>query len=60
MATFAELMLGGGPAQSQQLLAPPPPAQRQPRRTARNGRPPKAADGKAKTNGEVVEETSDN
>jgi chromosome segregation ATPase len=60
MATFAELMLGGGPAQSQQLLAAPPPAQRQPRRTARNGRPPKAADGKAKTNGEVVDETTDN
>jgi hypothetical protein len=60
MATFAELMLGGGPAQSQQLLAPAPPAPRQPRRTARNGRSPKPADGKAKTNGEVVEETNEN
>jgi chromosome segregation ATPase len=59
MATFAELMLGGGPAaQSQmQLMAPPPPAPRQPRRSARNGRAPKPNDnGKAKTNGEVVEE----
>lgn len=63
MATFAELMLGGGPAaQSQmQLMAPPPPAPRQPRRTARNGRSPKANEnGKAKTNGEVVEEGSEN
>jgi hypothetical protein len=58
MATFAELMLGGGPAQ-QQMIAPPPPAPRQPRRAARNGRSPKAPDAKAKTNGEVVEENSD-
>ncbi|HVV14146.1 PA containing protein [Amycolatopsis sp.] len=41
MATFAELMLGGGPAVPQ--IAPPPPAPRQPRR-ARNGRAPKAAE----------------
>jgi chromosome segregation ATPase len=61
MATFAELMLGGGPAaQSQmQLMAPAPPAPRQPRRTSRNGRSPKANEGKAKTNGEVVEETTE-
>jgi chromosome segregation ATPase len=58
MATFAELMLGGGPAQ-QQMIAPPPPAPRQPRRAARNGRSPKAPDAKAKTNGEVVEESTD-
>ncbi|OZM75006.1 PA containing protein [Amycolatopsis antarctica] len=45
MATFAELMLGGGPLQQ-----PPMPTQqpvRQPRR-ARNGRAPKSADGKSK------------
>ncbi|MFI5606173.1 PA containing protein [Amycolatopsis sp. NPDC051903] len=46
MATFAELMLGGGPAVQQ--IAPPPPAPRQPRRSSRNGRSPKAADPKAK------------
>ncbi|MBB4686284.1 PA containing protein [Amycolatopsis jiangsuensis] len=46
MATFAELMLGGGPAVQQ--IAPPPPAPRQPRRSSRNGRSPKAADAKAK------------
>jgi chromosome segregation ATPase len=58
MATFAELMLGGGPAQ-QQMMAPPAAVPRQPRRAARNGRSPKAPDaGKAKTNGEVVEESS--
>lgn len=45
MATFAELMLGGGPAVQQ--IAPPPPAPRQPRR-ARNGRAPKSADAKSK------------
>ncbi|MEU6646222.1 PA containing protein [Saccharomonospora sp. NPDC046836] len=46
MATFAELMLGGGPAP--QTVAVAPPAPRQPRR--RNGRSPKgAADAKAKT-----------
>ncbi|WP_020662638.1 hypothetical protein [Amycolatopsis benzoatilytica] len=55
MATFAELMLGGGPAVQQ--IAPPPPAPRQPRRTSRNGRAPKAADGKAKTGGESEEAT---
>lgn len=43
MATFAELMLGGGPAIPQ--IAPPAPAQRQQRR-ARNGRAPKAAEAK--------------
>ncbi|GAA4540957.1 PA containing protein [Amycolatopsis samaneae] len=46
MATFAELMLGGGPAVQQ--IAPPPPAPRQPRRTSRNGRSPKSADAKSK------------
>ncbi|GAA1975129.1 PA containing protein [Amycolatopsis minnesotensis] len=45
MATFAELMLGGGPAVQQ--IAPPPPAPRQPRR-ARNGRAPKSTDTKTK------------
>lgn len=45
MATFAELMLGGGPAVPQ--IAPPPPAPRQPRR-ARNGRAPKSAEVKGK------------
>ncbi|GAA5170667.1 MULTISPECIES: PA containing protein [Amycolatopsis] len=45
MATFAELMLGGGPAVPQ--IAPPPPAPRQPRR-ARNGRAPKGTEIKAK------------
>ena len=56
MATFAELMLGGGPAVQQ--IAPPPPAPRQPRRSSRNGRAPKAADAKAKT-GEGTEETTE-
>ncbi len=55
MATFAELMLGGGPAVQQ--ISPPPPAPRQPRRSSRNGRAPKAAD--AKTKGEGADETSD-
>jgi chromosome segregation ATPase len=45
MATFAELMLGGGPAVPQ--IAPPAPAPRQPRR-ARNGRAPKGPEVKAK------------
>ena len=49
MATFAELMLGGGPSVPQ--IAAPPPAQRQPRR-ARNGRAPKNADVKAKADGD--------
>ncbi|MCU1681113.1 MAG: hypothetical protein JWQ81_1852 [Amycolatopsis sp.] len=57
MATFAELMLGGGPAVQQ--ISPPPPAPRQPRRNTRNGRAPKAADVKAKTNGEAVADTDD-
>jgi ABC-type transporter Mla subunit MlaD len=56
MATFAELMLGGGPAVQQ--IAPPPPAPRQPRRTARNGRSPKAADAKAKTGADSEESGS--
>lgn len=43
MATFAELMLGGGPSVPQ--IPPPTPAPRQSRR-ARNGRAPKAAEGK--------------
>ncbi|WP_340684609.1 PA containing protein [Amycolatopsis coloradensis] len=55
MATFAELMLGGGPAVQQ--IAPPPPAPRQPRRSSRNGRAPKAADAKAKADG--ADETTD-
>jgi chromosome segregation ATPase len=49
MATFAELMLGGGPAP--QPMVPPAPAPRQPRRN-RNGRPTKAAEGKTKPTGE--------
>ena len=56
MATFAELMLGGGPAVQQ--IAPPPPAPRQPRRSSRNGRAPKPADAKAKT-GEGSEEATE-
>ncbi|MEV5298505.1 PA containing protein [Amycolatopsis methanolica] len=52
MATFAELMLGGGPSVPQ--IAPPPPAQRQPRR-ARNGRAPKNADVKPKSEGDDTE-----
>lgn len=61
MATFAELMLGGGPAQQpMQLMAPPPAVPRQPRRTgARNGRSPKAVEAKAKTNGEAIDDSSD-
>jgi chromosome segregation ATPase len=49
MATFAELMLGGGP--TPQPMVPPAPAPRQPRRN-RNGRPTKAAEGKTKPTGE--------
>ncbi|MBE8521619.1 PA containing protein [Amycolatopsis sp. H6(2020)] len=56
MATFAELMLGGGPAVQQ--ISPPPPAPRQPRRSSRNGRAPKPADAKAKT-GESSEEATE-
>jgi chromosome segregation ATPase len=56
MATFAELMLGGGPAVQQ--ISPPPPAPRQPRRSSRNGRAPKAADGKAKA-GETTDEAAE-
>ncbi|WP_410639479.1 PA containing protein [Amycolatopsis sp. lyj-346] len=56
MATFAELMLGGGPAVQQ--ISPPPPAPRQPRRSSRNGRAPKPADAKAKT-GEGSEEATE-
>jgi ABC-type transporter Mla subunit MlaD len=56
MATFAELMLGGGP--SVQQIAPAPPAPRQPRRSSRNGRAPKPADPKAKT-GEGAEEATE-
>ncbi|MDT7804480.1 MAG: hypothetical protein QOI78_7913 [Actinomycetota bacterium] len=56
MATFAELMLGGGPAVQQ--ISPPPPAPRQPRRSSRNGRAPKPADAKAKP-GEGTEETTE-
>ncbi|MFD2466658.1 PA containing protein [Amycolatopsis silviterrae] len=55
MATFAELMLGGGPAVQQ--IAPPPPAPRQPRRSSRNGRSPKAADAKAKAGSDADEST---
>ncbi len=55
MATFAELMLGGGPAVQQ--ISSPPPAPRQPRRSSRNGRAPKAADAKAKADG--TDETTD-
>jgi ABC-type transporter Mla subunit MlaD len=56
MATFAELMLGGGPAVQQ--ISPPPPAPRQPRRSSRNGRAPKPADTKAKP-GEDSEEATE-
>jgi hypothetical protein len=56
MATFAELMLGGGPAVQQ--ISPPPPAPRQPRRSSRNGRAPKPADAKAKA-GEGSEEATE-
>ncbi|MDQ7805271.1 PA containing protein [Amycolatopsis sp. A133] len=55
MATFAELMLGGGPAVQQ--IAPPPPAPRQPRRSSRNGRAPKPADTKAKPSEDSEEAT---
>ncbi|MFD2421583.1 PA containing protein [Amycolatopsis pigmentata] len=53
MATFAELMLGGGPAVPQ--ISAPAPAQRQPRR-ARNGRSPKPAEAKKS---EGAEESSE-
>ncbi|MEV6448940.1 PA containing protein [Amycolatopsis sp. NPDC051716] len=56
MATFAELMLGGGPAVQQ--ISPPPPAPRQPRRSSRNGRAPKPADVKGKP-GEGSEEATE-
>jgi chromosome segregation ATPase len=57
MATFAELMLGGGPAQQQ--IAPPPPAPRQPRR-ARNGRAPsKKTDSKTGTESGGEESSSE-
>ncbi|GAB3496162.1 PA containing protein [Amycolatopsis cihanbeyliensis] len=58
MATFAELMLGGGPAPQP---VPAPPAPRQPRRNNRNGRSTKAAADKTKNssnNGESNEESS--
>ncbi|TNC21650.1 coiled-coil domain-containing protein [Amycolatopsis alkalitolerans] len=54
MATFAELMLGGGPAVPQ--IAPPPPAPRQPRR-ARNGRAPKGAEVKTKSESDETPES---
>lgn len=56
MATFAELMLGGGPTVQQ--ISPAPPAPRQPRRSSRNGRAPKPADAKAKP-GEGPEEPTE-
>lgn len=49
MATFAELMLGGGPAPQPAITAPPTP--RQPRR--RNGRNTKGADTKAKADADA-------
>ncbi|GAA1249564.1 hypothetical protein GCM10009676_40090 [Prauserella halophila] len=49
MATFAELMLGGGSGPAQQTVAVQPPAPRQPRR--RNGGNRQKADAKAKNNG---------
>ncbi|SFB33292.1 hypothetical protein SAMN05216266_108209 [Amycolatopsis marina] len=55
MATFAELMLGGGPAPQP---VPAPPAPRQPRR-ARNGRSPKAVTDKAKNGSGDSAEDSD-
>ncbi|WP_328606350.1 PA containing protein [Amycolatopsis sp. NBC_00345] len=55
MATFAELMLGGGPAVQQ--ISPPPPAPRQPRRSSRNGRSPKAAADAKANNGSDAEGT---
>lgn len=56
MATFAELMLGGGPAP--QTVAVAPPAPRQPRRR-NNGRSQKGADSKAKTNSSSAEPDSE-
>ncbi|WP_329071353.1 PA containing protein [Amycolatopsis sp. NBC_01480] len=56
MATFAELMLGGGPAVQQ--ISPPPPAPRQPRRSSRNGRSPKAAADAKSNNGSDSEDSS--
>ncbi|WP_019816473.1 coiled-coil domain-containing protein [Saccharomonospora saliphila] len=47
MATFAELMLGGGPAQQQQPAISAPPAPRQPRRR-NNGRSQKNSESKSK------------
>jgi chromosome segregation ATPase len=49
MATFAELMLGGGPAPQPAISAPPTP--RQPRR--RNGRSAKGSDAKSKSGADV-------
>jgi chromosome segregation ATPase len=54
MATFAELMLGGGPAVPQ--ISAPAPAQRQPRR-ARNGRSPKPAEAKKSESSEESSES---
>jgi chromosome segregation ATPase len=56
MATFAELMLGGGPAVQQ--ISPPPPAPRQPRRSSRNGRSPKAAADAKSNNGSDTEDSA--
>jgi chromosome segregation ATPase len=56
MATFAELMLGGGPAVQQ--ISPPPPAPRQPRRSSRNGRSPKAAADTKSNNGSDSEDSA--
>ena len=55
MATFAELMLGGGPA-IRGRSPPPPPAPRQPRRT-RNGRAPKGAEVKTKSESDETPES---
>ncbi|KID32647.1 hypothetical protein [Prauserella rugosa] len=55
MATFAELMLGGGPAP--QTVAVQPPAPRQPRR--RNGGSRQKADAKAKNNGSSPDDADD-
>lgn len=54
MATFAELMLGGGPAVPQ--ISAPPPSPRQPRRT-RNGRAPKGAEVKTKPESDETPES---
>jgi chromosome segregation ATPase len=54
MATFAELMLGGGPAVPQ--ISAPPPAPRQPRR-ARNGRAPKGTEIKTKPESDEAPES---